>query len=383
MSLSRRAVLGVAAAGTVSTAFSAPGHAQSSALGAAIDAAVQEALDAGACPGIAVAIGRGGAPLFVRDYGMANLETGTAVDSRSIFRIASLTKQFAAVAAVKLASLGKLDLDDAVSNYLPDFDSVERFSIRELMTHTAGLSDESSPSPSADPNSMQSSLALAQEIANQPKVFDFPPGTAWLYSNANYKVLGAVIEQVMGQPLAAAMEELVFRPLGLRSLAFDRSSTVLPGRVNGYAPVGDGSSFDNAPLIEIANAGASGAMRGTAADLIRWHHLLLSGAVLDQERLRELLTPGRLRDGRPSGANRFSERDAAYGETQYALGLLVPPPSGLGQVIQHYGYIEGFSACLETYVEKGVTMAVLCNGEAGPLLPFRGIRRAVVADMSA
>lgn len=383
MSLSRRTLLGVAAAGTASAAFSAPRRAQSPALGAGVDAAVRAALDAGACPGIAVAIGRRGAPLFVKDYGLANLETGSAVDSHSSFRIGSLTKQFAAAAAVKLSSSGRLDLDEACSKYLPAFASAEWFSIRELMNHTAGLSEEASPSSPVGAEGPKSSIALAQDIAAQPKLFDFPPGTAWLYSNANYIVLGAVIEQVTGQPLAAAMDELVFQPLGLESLAFDTVSAVVPGRVGGYSPTDEASRFINAAYIEIADTGAAGAMRGTAADLVKWHHLLLSGSLFDQARVQELLTPGRLRDGRLSGANRFSEQDAGYGDTQYALGLLVSPPSAPGPVIQHYGYINGFSACLETYTDHGVTMAVLCNGDVGPQMPFRGIRRAVVADMSA
>lgn len=379
---SRRAFLSAAAAGTVSTALTAPSHAQASALSAEIDAAAQTALDAGACPGIAVAIGQRGAPLFVKDYGLANLETGTRVDSRSVFRIASLTKQFAAVAALKLAAKGALSLDEAVLNYLPAFASSERFSVRELMIHTAGLSDDALGACQADRKDPASSLDLAQEIAKQPKLFDFSPGTAWLYSNANYKVLGAVIEQVTGKSLAVAMAELVTQPLGLGSLAFDTNSAVISGRVSGYSTDG-ASRFKNADHIDISKAGASGAMRGTAADLVQWHHLLLSGALFDKARVQELLTPGRLRDGRLSGANRFNPQDAGYGETQYALGLLVSPPTKLGPVVQHYGYIEGFSACLETYTDHGVTMAVLCNGEVGPHLPFRGIRRAVLANLSA
>lgn len=382
MRLSRRAIFCGAAAATVSAAFTAPSHAQSSTLSASIDAAAQMALDAGACPGIAVAIGRRGTPLFVKDYGFANLETRTPVDRRSVFRIASLTKQFAAVAALKLAAKGALNLDEAVSNYLPAFASLEPFSVRELMTHTAGLSDEAPDSAPTDPEGAASSLALAQNIAKHPKLFDFPPGTAWLYSNANYKVLGAVIEQVTGKPLATAMSELVTQPLGLESLAFDSNSAVVAGRVSGYAATEGAARFRNADHIDITRAGASGGMRGTAADLVRWHDLLLSGALFDKARVQELLTPGRLRDGRLSGANRFNPQDAGYGETQYALGVLVSPSPKLGPVVQHYGYIEGFSACLETYTDHGVTMAVLCNGEVGPHLPFRGVRRAITAHLS-
>lgn len=381
MTLSRRAILG-GAAGTTTMALSAASLAQVPGLDADVDAAVQAALDAKACPGAAVAIGLRGATLFARDYGLANLETQTPVDGGSIFRIASLTKQFAAVAALKLASLKMLSLDDAVLEYVPAFASADRFSVRELMNHTAGLSDEGGSSQRTGDEVAISSTALAEEIAGQPKLFDFPPGTAWLYSNANYKVLGAVIERVTGLPLAAAMDELLFRPLSLTSLAFDDQRAVVPGRVSGYSATESGDGFYNADL-EIAAAGAAGAMRGSAHDLVRWHDMLLSGAVLDSESRLALLTPGRLRDGRLSGANRFSPQDANYGDTQYALGVLVSPASALGPVVQHYGYIAGFSACLETYTDAGLTIAILCNGEAGPSLPFRAVRRAVLAHGQA
>jgi D-alanyl-D-alanine carboxypeptidase len=248
-----------------------------------------------------------------------------------------------------------------------------------LMHQTAGLhSDEDSPFCLAGPEGAKSQVKLAEEIAGQAKPFDFEPGTAWLYSNANYIVLGAVVEAVASKPFADAMSALVFDPLGLTFTAADRSGAVVAGRASGYTPTeGRSEPFDHAAFVEVAYAGGAGALRSTALDLCRWHEALLSNRLFAKRWVELMKTPGRLRDGRLSGANRFSPQDANYGEVQYACGLLVSPPSDPHRTILHYGAIDGFAAVLETYVDLGLTVAILCNGDTGPALPFRAVRRLV------
>lgn len=378
--LSRRLILGGAAA-LAAAANARAEPADVSSLQVAVDAAVEAALEAGACPGVCVAISRNGAPAVAKGYGRANLETDTAVTPESVFRIGSLTKQFAAACAVKLAADGRVGLDEPASAYLPAFAAQPSFTLRELMNHTAGLSDGSEPACVIGGGAPRSQVALAEEIAAQSRLFDFEPGTAWLYSNANYIVLGAVIEQVVGAPLAQAMRTLVLEPASLASAAFDTDGDVVPGRVNGYTPGDKPGVHANAAHIEISDTGAAGAMRATGPDLVRWHGALLSGALFETRWVEEMLTPGRLRDGRVSGANRFSETDANYGETQYGMGLLLPPANERGRSVLHYGYINGFSACLETWIDRKATVAVLCNGDVGPALPFRAVRAAINASL--
>lgn len=384
MDIARRTLLG---AGMTAAAWrpvwAAAPEAESAA--AAIDAAALVAIQAGACPGIEIAIWRAGRPLLSKGYGRADIGTGDAVSAASVFRIGSLTKQFTAALVVKLAAEGRLGLDDPVSKYLPAFAKLDALSLRELMNHTAGLhsdeTDASPPTPAAGPRSQ---VALAAEIAAQARPFDFPPGTAWFYSNANYIVLGAVVEQVTGRPLAQAAEAMMFKPLGLGRTAFDRTGAAVKGRVQGYTPIeGAAPGFTPAAFLEISETGGAGAMRSTAEDLCRWHHALLGGRLFGAEWVRAMLAPGRLRDGRISGANRFSAEDAVYGEVQYGLGLLLSPPGEAPRTISHYGYINGFSAYLETYVDLGLSTAILCNADVGPAMPFRAVRRIVAARLAA
>jgi CubicO group peptidase (beta-lactamase class C family) len=345
----------------------------------AVGEAVESAISAGACPGVSVAIWLRGEPLLSSGYGLANLETHTAVTPKSVFRIGSLTKQFTAAAVVKLASEGKLGLDDPVAKHLDFFSGREAVTLRELMTHTAGLhSDDDTPSGSPD-KGPRSQIALARGIAAQPKLFDFKPGTAWLYSNANYIVLGAVIEAVARVSLARAMADIVFSPLGLANTAFDTASAIVPGRASGYTPVeGHAGAFVQATFIEVSEAGGAGAMRSTADDLCRWHHALLSNRLFGPRFVETMIAPGRLRDGRLGGANRFSPGDANYGDVQYALGLMIEPPSAGHPAIAHDGAIDGFAARLLTFTDVGLSIAVLCNADISPALPLRAIRRLAV-----
>jgi D-alanyl-D-alanine carboxypeptidase len=378
MRMTRRAAVGAFAAAL------APGAALADRLrisGRQIAVAANAAIEARACPGVQIAVAQNGGILFSRAYGLANLEWRSALRPASVFRIASLSKQFTAAATIKLAAAGVLELDAPVSRYLPFMHRLPAMTLLELMHHTAGLHSDETGLP-LHAGAAETQSVLAEEIAAQRTPLDFEPGTAWLYSNANYIVLGAVVEAVTHKPFAQAMFDLVFAPLGLAYTAVDHSADVVAGRVSGYTPAEDPARFQNAAPLEVSDAGGAGALRSTAIDLCRWHQRLLSGALFGEREIALMATPGRLRDGRFSGANRFSPEDAQYGEVQYACGLLVSPPSDPHPSIFHYGFINGFACMLQTFTSQNVTLAVLCNGDVGPAIPFRAIRQSVTDGLA-
>lgn len=370
-------MLAGSAALSASTALAKP--VKRTASGKGIDAAVAESLANRGTPGAAVAVARNGTMAYSRGFGMANLETGTPVGPDTIFGIGSLTKQFTAAAAIKLAAQGKLDLKAPVAEQLSAFKSIKPFSALELMHQTAGLHSDESDEPVAPRTLTQ--IELAAEIAAQKQPFDFEPGSAWFYSNANYIVLGALIEAVTGQSYADAIRALIAGPLGLPQLASDSSRDIVPRRASGYTATDNaGQPFVHAASLDPSQAGGAGAMRGSAEALCHWHHALLTARLFDQAHVDLMLSPGRLRDGRLSSANRFNPDDAHYGDTEYACGLLVSGPSEARANLLHYGAISGYSAVLQTYRDQGVTFAVLCNADIGPGVPFRSVRKAVIAE---
>lgn len=329
-----------------------------------------------AAPGIMIAVAERGVIIYSGGSGSANLETVAPVTPDSVFRIGSLTKQFTAAAALKLAEQGRLNLDAPVDQILTAFRGKSVFSLREAMHHTAGLHSDEGRDGLSTEGTPVTQVHLADTIASQKKLFDFAPGTAWLYSNANYIVLGAAIEVATGKPFDTALRDLLFRPLGLPTTAVDRDEEVVPHRVSGYSTAnGDPSRWVNAIFPDIFQAGGAGSMRSTAGDLIRWHQAILGSEHFSPKTREAILAPGHLRDGRLVGENRFSPDDAHYGDVQYAAGLLVPPP-GKPRTIMHYGFIGGFSTLLETHLENGRTVVVLLNADPGPKLPFRGLRKA-------
>lgn len=348
----------------------------------AVEKAMMEAIHAQACPGASVAIARKSVIIGAQGYGFSNIETHSPASEHSIFRIGSLTKQFTAAAILRLAQMGRVDIHAPAATYLPSLQALKPFTLLELMNHTAGLhSDEGEEASLASATPAKTQIELAGDIARQPEPFDFDPGTAWLYSNANYIVLGAIIESVTQAPFSRAMSELVFTPLGLQTLAVDKPSEVVADRASGYSAVEDGGfPFENAAYLDVSQAGGAGAMRGSVSDLCRWHDALLGNKFLDPQHLAVMLSPGRLRNGRPGSTNRFLAEDAHYGDVEYACGLLISGPSDPNPSILHYGAINGFASVLQTYMKSRTTFAVLCNGDIGPASPFRAVRAAVIAN---
>jgi CubicO group peptidase (beta-lactamase class C family) len=249
----------------------------------------------------------------------------------------------------------------------------------ELIHHTAGIHEMHEDGISQSPTTQ---LELAKNIADQKTLFDFRPGTAWLYSNANYILLGAVVESVTKQSLAKAARQLVFEPLGLTHTEFDSHSEVVTHRASGYT--GTESSqipFTNAEFIPIEQTGGAGAIRTNADDLCRWHHSVLYGTFLSAEARRALIEPAKLKDGRSITKGRFDPNDNNMGETSYGYGLMLDRSTkNHGVIAMHNGFVSGFSSYLATHVPSRLTVACMCNADPSQNLPFRLLRKAVFAS---
>lgn len=198
----------------------------------AIDAVVDEALAAGRVVGAVVLVRDHGQPVYARAAGYADREASIPMALDTVFRWASLTKPVVAATALALMERGRIDLDDPVTRFLPDFEprlpdgSVPRISVRHLLTHTAGFGYPSlapdDPYVAAGVSggldqpgmSMQENL---RRIASAPLYFR--PGSAWRYSVA-IDVLGAIVAVVHGTSLADAVASYVTDPLRMLDSGF-------------------------------------------------------------------------------------------------------------------------------------------------------------------
>jgi CubicO group peptidase (beta-lactamase class C family) len=197
----------------------------------ATDAVVDEAVEAGRVVGAVVLVQVHGEPVYARAAGHADREADIPMALDTVFRWASLTKPLVAATALALIERGRLNLDDPVTRFLPDFEprlpdgSAPAINVRHLLTHTAGLGY---PWVAGDPyrtagvsDGLDQPGMLMQEnlrrIASAPLYFR--PGSAWRYSVAT-DVLGAIIAVVHGRSLADAVSTYITDPLRMRDSAF-------------------------------------------------------------------------------------------------------------------------------------------------------------------
>lgn len=369
-------ILATAAASSFATSALA-GPASQSAL---LDIAKQ-VIDSKLSPAIQIAVMSAGIVTENIALGFSNLETKTAATPHSIFRIGSLTKQITCAILLKLQTERKLVLTDPAAKYLPFLSRHPTFTIKELAQHTAGIHED------PEPVSLSGELTqyrLAQAISEQKQVFDFPPGTAWLYSNSNYILLGAIIESVTKLTLGKSVEKYLGEKLSLPSTAYEDLAQVLVGRASGYSQSESAKEpFQNAAWTDVVQSGAAGAMRSTALELASLHQALLFGTLFTSTERAEFLAISLLRNGKPSSSNRFNEQDRVMGDAQYGLGVHLDMSSARDKsmIVHHSGFISGFSAYLATHLGSKTTVSCLCNVDANPKLPFRDIRRAVFRDV--
>lgn len=177
----------------------APSSAGNGDLAADMDKVAAGAYKPGA-PGTAIIAVKDGRVIFLKGYGLANLELNVPITPEMVFRIGSVTKQFTAVALMMLVEQGKLSLQDNITKFFPDYPAAgKRITAENLLTHTSGIKDYTEK---LWPARMREDLRLERLIeAFKNDGFEFEPGTKASYSNSNYILLGAIIEKLSGQPV--------------------------------------------------------------------------------------------------------------------------------------------------------------------------------------
>src|SRR5215213_6678403 len=329
--ISRRLIIGVLGAfalyaSPVALAFSPE------ARNAKLDETLQGLVEGRSTPGIAVLILQNGRPVYSRSVGVREVGSAALIGENDMFRLASMTKAVTSVAAMILVEQGKIGLDDPVSRFLPEFakprvrgaDGIESPAsrpptIRELLTHTAGLSynfinngrlvdayREARVTDGLDQPEVTTAEAM-RRLASAP--LGYQPGTSWEYSLAT-DVLGAVIEKITGGTLGAFVYERIAKPLRIESWVFNapesmrqrfvpvtRPAEVTGALGTGYVPVttteavpypatkGTATLDPNRVFSQTAyNSGGAG-MSGTLGDYARFAQMLLNEGELDGARV--------------------------------------------------------------------------------------------------
>src|SRR6266496_4496947 len=239
-------------------------------------------------PGAAVIVIKEGKPLFAKGYGLADLEKKIPCTTNTNFRLASVTKQFTAMAVLILAEQGKLSLEDCLPKFFPEFPAYGKtISLDHLLTHTSGLPDyeDHIPQGTTIPLSDRDVLFI---LRHQSKA-DFAPGAQFHYSNSAYALLASIVESVSGKTFPAFVKEKIFNPLGMtNSVAYVAGLFSVPNRAYGY--VNGTSGWELSDQSVTSAVLGDGGIYSSVADLFKWEQALYTEKLISRKMLADAVT---------------------------------------------------------------------------------------------
>ncbi len=290
-------------------------------------------------------VAENGRVVFEKAFGYANLEWKIPNTPHTKFRIGSLSKQFTSMLVMQLVQEGTLRLDGRVTDYLAEYrkDTGDRLTLHVLLTHTSGLPNyTSSPLFDTEARSPQRVPDMVRRLCSGD--LEFEPGTEYRYSNTNYIVLGAILEEVTGKRYETLLQERIFVPLGMKDSGYDHADRLIERRAAGYERL-PGPRFRNAAYLDMSVPYAAGAVFSTVADLFTWDQALYGDRLLRADLRERMFTP-------------------FLGNYAYGWGSRVLPADepGAGERIHaHAGGINGFSAFILRVPNGRKTLVLLSN----------------------
>jgi len=297
----------------------------------------------GTVPGAAVLVLEDGVPVFRRAYGLADLEHGLEATAATNYRLASMTKQFTAAAILLLAQDGRLSLDDPVRRWLPELPAAaDAVTIRELLTHTAGLIDYEDLIPADATRQVHDQDVLAL-LSRENRTY-FTPGTQYRYSNTGYSLLSLVVEEATGRSFAAVLRARIFVPLGMYgTVAYEAGVSSVRHRAFGYSPAGRGWTRTDQSLTSAVLG--DGGIYSSIDDLAKWDAALYDGRLLRPGLLAAAFTPATATDDP---------------QVRYGFGWRIT-----GETLWHSGETIGFRSCVVRFPRRHFTVVVLTNRDGG------------------
>ncbi|MFT3675273.1 MAG: serine hydrolase domain-containing protein [Chitinophagaceae bacterium] len=299
-----------------------------------------------------ILISQNGQIIYRRSWGEANITFHSPIKTNTRFKVASITKLFTAVLTLQLQEQGKLDLEKTISTYLPGYtgQAGSKATLHQLLNHTSGL-------PNIDTiTSIESALRNGMPVYQLPHTTDEllekfcsgnlvnTPGANFDYNNADFIILGKIIEQVTGKTYEQALKENILVPLRLKNTGMLRQDTILPLLADSYF-IRDASGRLTPDLpVYMENWYAAGALYSTTGDLLTFSDALFSGKLINDHSLKLLCTSGK---------------------GEYGLGTWIYNDYTLHgrnyTILKRPGSIMGAQAVFLRVLEKPIAIIVLSN----------------------
>ncbi|MBE3008416.1 beta-lactamase family protein [Microbispora sp. NEAU-D428] len=290
-------------------------------------------------PGALVTVVKGDRVVYAAGHG--HTAGGEAITADTPMPLASLSKSFTALAVLRLADEGRIDLDVPVRRYLPEFTMAdpraEKITVRQLLQQTSGMSDRTFPELTLPaPDDLKGAVAM---LGTAPLAA--APGTRMIYHNPNYAVAARLAEVVSGTPFADLMAATVFTPLGMTSTRTVDTTEELPGAGAGYIRA-YGRVIERAHPKWFVN-GSYGVV-STAHDLAEW-----------------LITQNGHGDALPRGLVKATQTPSGVGGSTYGMGWSAERTAGGAPMLRHTGWLLTHNSAQTLLPAGGYGIAVVTN----------------------
>ncbi len=334
----------------------------------AIDSLVLGFAERARVPGFGYAIVVDGKLAHVGVGGLREVPSRSPIDTATVFRIASMSKSFAAVAILQLRDAGRLGLDDPAEKYVPELAGLRyptadspKITIRHLLSHSGGF-------PEDNPWGDQQLAATDDEMAAMMRggiPFSTAPGTAYEYSNFGFAILGRVVTNVSGMPYSRYVRERILTPLGMSVTTLEARSVPARRLAHGYR-LRDGEWIEE-PQLPDGAFGPMGGILTSISDLGRWVGFMLDAwpprdepdaGPLSRASRREMQQIARYVGASAAADSAGNVSLAANG---YGYGLRVQQTCLFASSVSHTGGLPGFGSLMRWLPEHGVGIVALGN----------------------
>lgn len=299
------------------------------------------------CPGRSVLVSINGQIVFEKSYGFANLEEKKRVETKTNFRLASVTKQFTVASIFILVQKGLISLNTKLTDIFENFpDYGKKISIKNLLNHTSGLIDYEELIPDTATIQVKDTDALRMMYEQSSTYFE--PGTKFKYSNTGYALLSLVVEKISGISFAKFLEEKIFTPLQMNNtVAHEEGISVVNNRAYGYSRTDSGWIRKDQSLTSAVLG--DGGIYSSIQDLYKWDQSLYKNLILSEELLGESTTRSLLYDGE---------------KVDYGYGWHLKTYKG-NEIVYHGGSTQGFRNVIYRVPSQKFTAIILTNRDEG------------------
>lgn len=313
-----------------------------------IEALIRASMSESNVPGLSVAVVSGNQLRYANGFGMADLENSVPAKPGTVYRLGSLSKTITALAAMRLAERGKLDLDAPVQKYCPAFPAKQwTVTARQLLAHLGGVRDYNNQKFLEEYFSTRHYDSVSESLdvfKNDPLLQE--PGTKYSYSTYGYNLLGCAIEGASSTTYENYIRENILKPAGMTQTGVDDTFQIISNRARGYGKTRAGV-LRNTALADTSNKIPAGGLVSTVEDIGRFYVALQSGQLVGPATLEQMWTFQKTRDGQ---------------QIPYGLGWRVGEHKGMKEVY-HGGAAAGFSTFLYILPEKRAAVVLMANME--------------------